>query len=41
MPSLSGKAKKQESLIKDLGNVFRTVMKKHNLAAGDFPELER
>ncbi|GMH57148.1 hypothetical protein TrRE_jg6725 [Triparma retinervis] len=40
MPSLSGKAKKQESLIKDLPNVFRTVMKKHNLAAGDFPEME-
>jgi len=40
MPSLSGKAKKQESLIKDLSNVFRSVMKKYNLAAGDFPEME-
>mmetsp|Transcript_13261 Transcript_13261/g.27062 ORF Transcript_13261/g.27062 Transcript_13261/m.27062 type:complete len:567 (+) Transcript_13261:86-1786(+) len=40
MPSLSGKAKKQESLIRDLPNVFRSVMKKYNLAAGDFPEIE-
>ena len=41
MPSISGKQKKQDQLIEDLPTVFRAVMKKHNLAAGDFPELEK
>ncbi|GMH66152.1 hypothetical protein TrST_g11448 [Triparma strigata] len=41
MPSMTGKQKKQEQLIKDLPNVFRAVMKKYSLAAGDFPELEK
>ena len=36
----SGKAKKQEKLLNDMGGVFRTVMKKYNLAAGDFPEID-
>ena len=37
MPSLMGRDKKQQKLISDLPNVFRTVMKKYNLAPGDFP----
>ena len=36
MPSMFGKEKAQRDLINDLPNVFRTVMKRHNLAAGDF-----
>jgi EH domain-containing protein 1 len=39
MPAMMGKEKKQKKLIADLPNVFRTILKKHNLAAGDFPEL--
>ena len=37
MPTLMGKEKKQQKLINNLPNVFRTVMKKYNLAPGDFP----
>lgn len=39
MPTMMGKEKKQKKLIADLPNVFRTILKKHNLAAGDFPEI--
>lgn len=39
MPNLMGKEKKQAKLINDLPNVFRTILKKHSLAAGDFPEI--
>jgi len=39
MPSLMGKEKKQQKLINDLPNVFRTILKKYNLAPGDFPEI--
>jgi len=39
MPSLVGKEKKQNKLIADLPNVFRTILKKHNLAPGDFPDI--
>eukprot|EP01036_Dinobryon_divergens_P022737 gene22737-31024_t len=39
MPSLFGKAKKQAELIEALPQVFRSVMKKWGLAAGDFPDL--
>ena len=39
MPMLLGQAKKQQQLIADMGGVFRTVMKKYNLAPGDFPDL--
>lgn len=39
MPTLMGKEKKQQKLINDLPNVFRTILKKYNLAAGDFPEI--
>jgi GTPase SAR1 family protein len=39
MPSLMGKEKKQNKLIADLPNVFRTILKKHNLAPGDFPDI--
>mgnify|MGYP000107536145 CR=1 FL=1 len=37
MPTLMGKEKKQQKLINDLPNVFRTILKKYNLAPGDFP----
>ena len=37
MPALMGKEKKQQQLINDLPNVFRTILKKYNLAPGDFP----
>lgn len=39
MPNVMGKEKKQQKLIADMPNVFRTVMKKHNLAPGDFPAI--
>ncbi len=39
MPSLMGKEKKQSKLISDLPNVFRSIMKKYNLAPGDFPDI--
>ena len=37
MPTLMGKEKKQAKLINDLPNVFRSILKKYNLAPGDFP----
>lgn len=40
MPMLMGHAKKQAQLIETLPIVFRTVMKRYNLAPGDFPDLE-
>lgn len=40
MPMLMGHAKKQKQLIDDLPKVFRTCMKRYNLAPGDFPDLE-
>jgi len=39
MPSLIGKENKQQKLINDLPNVFRTIMKKYNLSPGDFPDI--
>jgi len=39
MPALMGKEKKQQKLINDLPNVFRTIMKKYNLSPGDFPDI--
>jgi len=39
MPTLMGKEKKQQKLISNMPNVFRTVMKKYNLAPGDFPDI--
>lgn len=39
MPNLMGKEKKQQKLIADLPNVFRTILKKNNLAPGDFPDI--
>ena len=40
MPSFMGLAKKQAQLIENLSQVFRSVMKKWNLSAGDFPNLD-
>ena len=39
--SLFGKEKKQKKLIADLPGVFRTIMKKYNLAPGDFPDINK
>jgi len=39
MPALMGKEKKQQKLINDLPNVFRSIMKKYNLSPGDFPDI--
>eukprot|EP01082_Thalassiosira_pseudonana_P009812 g8723.t1 g8723 contig33:72834-74534(+) len=41
MPTVMGKEKKQSKLITDMPNVFRTIMKKHNLAPGDFPDINK
>jgi len=41
MPAVMGKEKKQQKLINDLPNVFRVIMKKHNLAPGDFPDINK
>jgi hypothetical protein len=40
MPMFYGGAKKQAALIDKLPEVFRSVMRKYNLAAGDFPDIE-
>jgi hypothetical protein len=39
MPTMMGKEKKQKKLINDLPTVFRTILKKHNLSPGDFPDI--
>jgi EH domain-containing protein 1 len=41
MPAMMGKEKKQKKLIADLPNVFRSIMKKHGLSAGDFPDINK
>jgi len=41
MPSVMGKEKKQQKLINDLPNVFRTILKKYGLSAGDFPDINK
>ena len=40
MPMFMGASKKQAQLIENLPGVFKSVLKRHNLAAGDFPDLE-
>lgn len=39
MPMFMGKEKKQKEMIAELDSVFRSVMKRYNLAPGDFPEI--
>lgn len=39
MPAVMGKEKKQNKLINDLPNVFRTILKKYALSPGDFPNI--
>jgi len=41
MPRMMGKEKKKQELLDNMPNVFRTVMKLHNLSVGDFPDLEK
>jgi len=40
MPMFLGSAKKQAQLIDGLKDVFKSVLKKYNLAAGDFPDFD-
>eukprot|EP00602_Paraphysomonas_sp_CaronLab_P001390 CAMPEP_0185026886 /NCGR_PEP_ID=MMETSP1103-20130426/11443_1 /TAXON_ID=36769 /ORGANISM="Paraphysomonas bandaiensis, Strain Caron Lab Isolate" /LENGTH=508 /DNA_ID=CAMNT_0027560621 /DNA_START=82 /DNA_END=1608 /DNA_ORIENTATION=+ len=40
MPMFMGKESKQKKLCAELPQVFRTVMKRHNLAPGDFPDIK-
>jgi Domain of unknown function (DUF5600) len=39
MPTIMGKEKKQQKLLSDLPAVFRVILKKYNLAPGDFPDI--
>mmetsp|Transcript_33106 Transcript_33106/g.33711 ORF Transcript_33106/g.33711 Transcript_33106/m.33711 type:complete len:528 (+) Transcript_33106:87-1670(+) len=39
MPMFMGKEKKQKEMIAELDVVFRAVLKRYNLAPGDFPDL--
>ena len=39
MPSLIGKDKKKEQLIKNLVEVFQKVQREHNISPGDFPSV--
>ncbi|CEG72115.1 hypothetical protein RMATCC62417_07727 [Rhizopus microsporus] len=41
MPSMFGKKKKQEALLKNLDQVFIKIQNKHHLPAGDFPNPEK
>ena len=41
MPSVFGKATKQQELLRGLEDVFRTVQREHHLPFGDFPDIER
>lgn len=41
MPALTGKAKKQQDLIRNLDQVFRSVMSLCNLPPGDFPDIDQ
>lgn len=40
MPMMMGKEKKKQKLLNDLGGVFRAVLKRYNLAPGDFPQID-
>lgn len=40
MPMFMGKDKKQKQLCAELPQVFRAVLKRHNLAPGDFPDIK-
>jgi hypothetical protein len=41
MPSFMGKEAAKAKLLKSMGEVFRSVMREHGLAAGDFPDLQK
>jgi len=41
MPSMFGKEKKKEELIKKLGETFRRLEMQHEISPGDFPNLQR
>jgi GTPase SAR1 family protein len=41
MPSMFGKEKKKDELIKKLGETFRRLEMQHEISPGDFPNLQR
>lgn len=41
MPSVFGKEKKKEQLIKNLGDLYRKIQKEHNISPGDFPTITK
>lgn len=40
MPSMFGKASKQQWILDNMGEVFRTVQREYHLPVGDFPNIE-
>ena len=40
MPSIFGKAAKQQELLDNMADVFRTVQREYHIPYGDFPSLE-
>ncbi len=40
MPSFFGTKSKQDELLANMDNVFRTVQREHHIPTGDFPNLE-
>lgn len=41
MPSMFGKDGKKKELIKNLGNIYKSIEQEHQISAGDFPDLEK
>lgn len=41
MPSMFGRDGKKRELIKNLGNIYKTLELEHQISAGDFPDLEK
>ena len=39
MPALFGHSKKQKEILSNIPQIFRTVMRKYDLAPGDFPDI--
>ncbi len=41
MPSLFGRSAKQNSLTNNLAEIFEKIQRVNNLAAGDFPDIDK
>lgn len=41
MPSMFGKESKKKDLIANLGSIFASIQREHQISPGDFPNLER